>query len=78
LLAASPDPAATYLQAVFVGVILVVGGARIYSDRTRVARGLMLSSLAVLFMLSAMVSFTYRSYDLSLASLLLAAAFFVM
>jgi hypothetical protein len=78
LLAASPDPAATYLQAVFVGVILVVGGARIYSQRTQAAKGLLLSSLAVLFMLSAMTSFTYRSYDLSLVSLLLAVMFFVM
>jgi hypothetical protein len=78
LLAASPDPAATYLQAVFVGVILAIGGARIYSQRTRATKGLLMSSLSVLFMLSAMVFFTYRSWDLSLISMLLAAAFFVI
>jgi hypothetical protein len=72
LLAASPNPLATWLQSVFVGVILTVKGALIYAKRTRVTTGLVSSALAVLFTLSSMLTFTYRNYPLSLILFLLA------
>ena len=78
LLAASPNPLATWLQSVFVGVILAVRGALIYAKRTRVATGLVLSALAVFFTLLSMLSFTYHNYYLSLILFLLAILLFAV
>ena len=79
LLAASPNPLATWLQSVFVGVILAVRGALIYAKRTRVATGLVSSALAVFFTLLSMLSFTYRNYrNLSLILFLLAILLFAV
>ena len=78
LLAASPNPLATWLQSVFVGVILAVRGALIYAKRTRVAAGLVLSALAVFFTLLSMISFTYHNYILSLILFLLAILLFAV
>ena len=79
LLAASPNPLATWLQSVFVGVILAVRGALIYAKTTRVATGLVSSALAVFFTLLSMLSFTYRNYrNLSLILFLLAILLFAV
>jgi hypothetical protein len=78
LLAASPNPLATWLQSVFVGVILAVRGALIYAKRTRVASGLVLSALSVFFTLSSMLSFTFQNYTLSLILFLLAILLFAV
>lgn len=78
LLAASPNPLATWLQSVFVGVILAVRGALIYAKRTRVATGLVLSALSVFFTLSSMLSFTYHNYTLSLILFLSAILLFAV
>ena len=78
LLAASPNPLATWLQSVFVGVILAVRGALIYAKITRVAAGLVLSALAVFFTLLSMISFTYHNYILSLILFLLAILLFAV
>jgi len=78
LLAASPNPLATWLQSVFVGVILAVRGALIYAKRTRVAAGLALSALAVFFTLLSMISFTYHNYILSLILFLFAILLFAV
>lgn len=82
LLAASPNPPATYLQSVFVGVILAVRGALIYAKRTRVATGLVLSALAAFFTISSMIVFTYHDntvpVELSLVLFLLAILLFVV
>jgi hypothetical protein len=78
LLAASPNPLATWLQSVFVGMILAVRGALIYAKRTRVATGLVLSALSVFFTLSSMLSFTYHDYTLSLILFLLAILLFAV
>jgi hypothetical protein len=78
LLAASPNPLATWLQSVFVGVILAVRGALVYAKRTRVAVGLILSALSVFFTLSSMLSFTYHNYNLSLVLFLLAILLFAV
>jgi hypothetical protein len=73
LLAASPNPLATWLQSVFVGVILAVRGALIYAKRT-----LVLSALSVFFTLSSMLSFTFQNYTLSLILFLLAILLFAV
>lgn len=78
LLAAFPNPLATWLQSVFVGVILAVRGALIYAKRTRVATGLVLSALSVFFTLSSMLSFTFHNYTLSLILFLLAILLFAV
>jgi len=78
LLAASPNPLATWLQSVFVGMILAIRGALIYAKRTRVATGLVLSALSVFFTLSSMLSFTYHDYTLSLILFLLAILLFAV
>ena len=78
LLATSPNPLATWLQSVFVGIILAVRGALIYAKRTQVAPGLVLSALAVLFTLSSMISFTYHNYILSLILFLSAILLFAV
>jgi len=78
LLAASPNPLATWLQSVFVGMILAVRGALIYAKRTRVATGIVLSALSVFFTLSSMLSFTYHNYTLSLILFLLAILLFAV
>lgn len=78
LLAASPNPLATWLQSVLVGVILAVRGALIYAKRTRVATGLVLSALSVFFTLSSMLSFTFHNYTLSLILFLLAILLFAV
>ena len=78
LLAASPNPLATWLQSVFVGVILAVKGSLIYAKRTRVATGLVSSALAVFLTVSSMLLFTYRNYALSLILFLLAVILFAV
>lgn len=78
LLAASPNPLATYLQSVFVGVILAVRGAQVYARSAPIGKGLALSALSVLFMLSSMVSFTYQDVNFSLIFLLLAVLLFAL
>src|SRR3989304_6879892 len=78
LLASSPNPIVTYVQSVFVGVILVVRGAGIYSKRTRGATGLVLSALAVFFLLSSLLSFTSHNNDLSIVLFLLAILLFAV
>jgi len=78
LLAASPNPLATWLQSVLVGVILAVRGALIYAKRTRVATGLVLSALSIFFTLSSMLSFTFHNYTLSLILFLLAILLFAV
>jgi hypothetical protein len=78
LLAASPNPLATWLQSVLVGVILAVRGALIYAKRTRVATGLVLSALSVFFTLSSMLSFTFHNYTFSLILFLLAILLFAV
>lgn len=76
LFTVSPNPLAIWLQSVFVGAILAVRGAFIYTKRTRIATGVVLSFLSVLFVLSSMLSFANQNYSLSLILFLFAILLF--
>jgi hypothetical protein len=78
LFTASPNPLALWLQSVFVGVILVVGGAFIYTKRAPVFKGLVLTGLSVLFTLLSMVLFSSQDYTLSLITFVIAIVFFAV
>ena len=78
LLAISPNPLATWLQSVFVGVVLAVRGARMYSGTGKIAWELVLTLLSVILVVLSMVLFTTRDYNASLGLFLLAIALFVV
>lgn len=78
LLSASPNPLATWLQSVFVGAILVVRGAFIYTRRSKILKGLILTALSAILTLISMISFTSLDVNLSLVSFIIALVLFVV
>lgn len=78
LFTASPNPLATWLQSVFIGVILVVGGAFIYTKRTPMVKGLVFTAFSVVFTIVSMVLFSNQDYTLSLITFVIAIVFFVV
>jgi len=78
LLSASPNPLATWLQSVFIGAILVVRGAFIYTRRPKIVKGLILTALSAILTLISMISFTSLDVNLSLASFIIALVLFVV
>ena len=78
LFTATSNPLATWLQSVFVAVILVARGAFIYTKRTSIVKGLILTALSALFTLSSMVFFSVHNYNLSLVTFVIAIVFLVV
>jgi hypothetical protein len=76
LLALSPNPLATFLQSVFVGVVLAVRGGLIYAQRTPIPKGIVLTVLSVILIILAMITFTIQNYLAALLFFMLAMAFF--
>jgi hypothetical protein len=78
LFTASPNPLAMWLQSIFVGVILAVRGAFIYTKGTPIVKGLILTALSALFTLISMVSFSIQNYNPSLITFVIAILFFAV
>lgn len=78
LFSASPNPLAMWLQSIFIGVILAVGGAFIYTKRTPIVKGLVFTTISCLFTLLSMVLFSIQDYTLSLIMFVIAIVFFVV
>ena len=77
-LSISPNPLATWLQSVFVGTILVVRGAFIYTRRSTINRSVILTALSVILTLISIISFETLDVNLSLVSFITALVLFVV
>jgi hypothetical protein len=78
LLAFSPNPLAAWLQSVFIGVIVAVRGAFIYTKTTPIMKSLLLTALSALFTLLSMIYFSSQDYTLSLVTFIIAVMLFAV